>query len=192
LLRRLRLIEGIKKVFVASGIRYDLLLNDKKYCPSYMQELVKHHVSGQLKIAPEHTSGNILALMGKPAIESLLTFKNMFEKLSLASGHKQFLTYYFIAAHPGCTEQDMHALKSFTSRELKINPQQVQIFTPLPSTYSGLMYWTEFDPFTGKKIFVERDTAKKQKQKDIITEKEFRKIRELRSSLTLRRSARRM
>jgi uncharacterized radical SAM protein YgiQ len=170
LLRHLRQIEGIKKVFVASGIRYDLLLNDKKYCASFMQELVKHHVSGQLKVAPEHASAKILGLMGKPAIESLLAFKNMFEKMSMVAGHKQFLTYYFIAAHPGCTDEDMRALKSYTSRELKINPQQVQIFTPLPSTYSGLMYWTEIDPFTGKKIFVEKDINKKQRQKNIITE----------------------
>ena len=85
-----------------------------------------------------------------------------------SSGQKQFLTYYFIAAHPGCTEKDMRELKSFTTRELKINPQQVQIFTPLPSTSSGLMYFTGIDPFTGKKIFVERDTAKKQRQKDIV------------------------
>ena len=174
LLRRLRLIEGIKKVFVASGIRYDLLLNDKKYCHCYMQELVKNHVSGQLKVAPEHTSGNILALMGKPAIESFLTFKNMFEKLNLASGHKQFLTYYFIAAHPGCTEEDMRMLRAFASRELKIHPQQVQIFTPLPSTYSGLMYWTGVDPFTGRKIFVEKNIAKKQSQKDIVIGKRIK------------------
>ena len=155
-------------MFVASGIRYDLLLDDKKYCASYMQELVKHHVSGQFKVAPEHTNTNVLRLMGKPSIESLLKFKNIFEKISLASGHKQFLTYYFIAAHPGCTDEDMRELKSYTSRELKINPQQVQIFTPLPSTYSGLMYWTETDPFTGKKIFVEKDINKKQRQKNII------------------------
>jgi radical SAM superfamily enzyme YgiQ (UPF0313 family) len=85
-----------------------------------------------------------------------------------ASGQKQFLTYYFIAAHPGCTEEDMRELKSFATRELKINPQQIQIFTPLPSTYSSLMYFTEVDPFTGRKIFVEKNIAKKQRQKDIV------------------------
>lgn len=168
LLRGLRQIEGVKKVFVASGIRYDLLLADKKHCLSYMQELVMHHVSGQLKVAPEHTADNILKLMGKPEINTLLKFKDIFEKLNAASRSRQFLTYYFIAAHPGCTEEDMRNLKAFTSRELKINPQQVQIFTPLPSTYSSLMYWTEIDPFTGKKIFVEKNIAKKQKQKDIV------------------------
>jgi uncharacterized radical SAM protein YgiQ len=171
LLRRLREIKGVKKVFVASGIRYDLLLNDKKHCASYMQELVKHHVSGQLKVAPEHTEGFVLKLMGKPKMDYLLAFKNMFEKLNSQSGSKQFLTYYFIAAHPGCTEEDMRALQTFASRELKTHPQQIQIFTPAPSTYSSLMYWTGVDPFTGKKIFVEKDMNKKQRQKDIITSK---------------------
>ena len=81
------------------------------------------------------------------------------------------MTYYFIAAHPGCTEVDMRELKSFTTRELKINPQQIQIFTPLPSTYSALMYFTGIDPATGKKIFVEKNIAKKQRQKDIVVGK---------------------
>ncbi|PKN73986.1 MAG: YgiQ family radical SAM protein [Deltaproteobacteria bacterium HGW-Deltaproteobacteria-10] len=168
LLRQLRKIEGVKKVFVASGIRYDLLLADKKHCLTYMQELVRHHISGQLKVAPEHTGNNVLKIMGKPGVEDLLAFKAIFEKLNAAAGSKQFLTYYFIAAHPGCAEEDMRDLKAFTSRELKINPQQVQIFTPTPSTYSSLMYWTQIDPATGKKIFVEKDANKKQKQKDIV------------------------
>ena len=168
LLRRLRKIKGVRKVFVASGIRYDLLLADKKHCLNYMQELVAHHISGQLKVAPEHTAEKILKIMGKPGIEALLDFKAIFEKLNRDAGCRQFLTYYFIAAHPGCTDGDMRGLKAFASRQLKINPRQVQIFTPTPSTYSSLMYWTGIDPATGGKIFVERDAGKKQKQKDII------------------------
>ncbi|MEQ8181995.1 MAG: YgiQ family radical SAM protein, partial [Smithellaceae bacterium] len=156
------------KVFVASGIRYDLLLADKKHCLNYMQELVGHHISGQLKVAPEHTAGKILKIMGKPGIEALLEFKAIFEKLNRDAGCRQFLTYYFIAAHPGCTDGDMRDLKAFASRKLKIHPRQVQIFTPTPSTYSSLMYWTGIDPATGGKIFVEKDAGKKQKQKDII------------------------
>jgi uncharacterized radical SAM protein YgiQ len=171
LLNRLRKIKGVKKVFVASGIRYDLLLADKKNCLSYMQELVNYHVSGQLKVAPEHTRNNILKMMSKPRIETLLKFKTIFDKLNQVTGCKQFLTYYFIAAHPGCTDEDMLDLKTFSSKELKINPRQVQIFTPTPSTYSSLMYWTELDPETGRKIFVEKDIAKKQKQKDIIVQR---------------------
>ena len=171
LLRNLRKINGIKKVFVASGIRYDLLLGDKKHCAGYMQELVKHHISGQLKVAPEHIASNILKLMGKPQAQSLINFKHIFEKATASSGQKQFLTYYFIAAHPGCAEEDMRELKSFSGRELKTNPRQVQIFTPLPSTYSSLMYFTEIDPATGKNIFVEKRTQKKQRQKDIVAGK---------------------
>jgi uncharacterized radical SAM protein YgiQ len=170
LLQMLRKIKGIKKVFVASGIRYDLLLADKKNCTNYLQELVEHHISGQLKVAPEHTSDHVLKIMGKSPAEGLLAFKTLFEKTNSTAGSKQFLTYYFIAAHPGCTETEMRDLKTFTSRELKINPQQVQIFTPTPSTYSSLMYWTEIDPATGRNIFVEKDADKKQKQKDIIVQ----------------------
>ena len=204
LLASLREIKGVKKVFVASGIRYDLLEADKKHCHSYMQELICHHVSGQLKVAPEHTVSSVLKMMGKPQAQSLINFKQLFEKIdhgyepqsklrgtipsaasrqrrdsthqfhNKASGQKQFLTYYFIAAHPGCTEEDMRELKSFATRELKINPQQIQIFTPLPSTYSSLMYFTGVDHFTGKKIFVEKNTAKKQRQKDIVAGKTIR------------------
>jgi uncharacterized radical SAM protein YgiQ len=171
LLKNLRKINGVKKVFVASGIRYDLLFSDKKCCTSYMQELVKHHVSGQLKVAPEHTAPGVLKLMGKPQAQSLINFKQIFEKMTKASGQKQFLTYYFIAAHPGCSEEGMRELKSFAGKELKTNPRQVQIFTPLPSTYSSLMYFTEIDPFSVRKIFVEKKTEKKQRQKDIVVGK---------------------
>lgn len=168
LLKSLRNIRGVKKVFVASGIRYDLLLSDKKFCLDYMRELIKHHISGQLKVAPEHVVPTVLKIMGKPPVQALLTFKNVFEDISRASGQKQFLTYYFIAAHPGCTEDDMRSLKTFITNALRTNPQQVQIFTPLPSTYSGLMYFTQTDASTGGGIFVEKKLDKKQRQKDIV------------------------
>ena len=168
LLKNLRKIPGVKKVFVASGLRHDLVLADKKSGAAYLRELVNHHVSGQLKIAPEHSVPDVLKLMGKPSAQKLTNFKKLFEKLNEKTGKKQFLTYYFIAAHPGCTENDMRFLKSFAGRELKTNPEQAQIFTPLPSTYSALMYLTGTDPFTGKKIFVEKDTVKKQRQKNIL------------------------
>jgi len=174
LLASLRKIKGVKKVFVASGIRYDLLEADKKHCAGYMQELVCHHVSGQLKLAPEHTASSVLKMMGKPQAKFLINFKALFEKMNSGARQKQFLTYYFIAAHPGCSEDDMRSLKSFATRELKINPQQIQIFTPLPSTYSSLMYFTGIDPFTGRKIFVEKNIAKKQRQKDIVMGKKIK------------------
>lgn len=168
LLRRLRSLSGIKKVFVASGIRYDLLLADRKNGRAYLAEIVSHHVSGQLKVAPEHTATPVLAAMGKPGPEQLLAFKDLFDRQNKAAGKKQFLTYYLIAAHPGCTADDMLALKEFTGRELKINPEQVQIFTPTPSTYSSLMYYTGTDPFSGQPIFVEKDMTGKEGQKKII------------------------
>ena len=95
----------------------------------------------------------------------------MFYKHSHEAGKQQFLTYYFIAAHPGCTEKEMKELKVFASEKLKINPEQVQIFTPTPSTYSTLMYYTEKNPWTGEKIFIEKDTKRKQHQKDLVVEK---------------------
>ncbi len=169
LLSKLRRIPGIKKVFVASGLRYDLLLYDRKNGPAYLEELINHHISGQLKVAPEHTVEHILNLMKKPAGWQLIDFKNIFDQLNRKSRKKQFLTYYFIAAHPGCREHDMEVLRSFVHRELKIHPEQVQIFTPLPSTYSSVMYYTEKDPFTGKDIFVEKSVAGKEKQKRCLT-----------------------
>ena len=171
LLKEIRSIEGVKKVFVASGIRYDMLLSDQKKGTQYLQEVVEHHVSGQMKVAPEHTQDGVLKHMGKPGTQSLLEFKDMFDRNSRAAGKKQFLTYYLIAAHPGCSEEDMKDLKRFTTRKLKINPEQVQIFTPTPSTYSSLMYYTELDPFTRKPIFVEKEPHKKERQKDIVVKK---------------------
>jgi uncharacterized radical SAM protein YgiQ len=168
LLKRLRGIEGVKKVFVASGIRYDLVLADQKHGLPYLSDVVRHHTSGQMKVAPEHTQDHVLHRMGKPGTRSLLQFRDLFTKLTKAARREQYLTYYLIAAHPGCTERDMQALKRFASRHLKINPRQVQIFTPTPSTYSSLMYYTEMDPFTGKKLFVEKDPKKKARQKSIL------------------------
>jgi len=171
LLRQIRKLDGIKKVFVASGIRYDMILCDQRHGDQYLREVVNHHVSGQMKVAPEHTEDNILDHMGKPGGDSLLKFKDKFEKFNRQAGKSQYLTYYMIAAHPGCTEQDMARLKRFTSQKLRINPEQVQIFTPTPSTYSTLMYYTELDPWTHEPIFVEKDFRGKQHQKDIVTSK---------------------
>ena len=171
LLRQLRRLKGVKKVFVASGIRYDMVLGDKICGEDYLREIVDHHVSGQLKVAPEHTEEHVLDKMGKPGSESLLKFKDKFDRFSRAAGKPQFLTYYLIAAHPGSTAQDMLRLKSFASEKLHVNPEQVQIFTPTPSTYSSLMYYTELDPFTRRPLFVEKDPRRKEHQKDIITRK---------------------
>ena len=171
LLRKIWRIEGVKKVFVASGIRYDLLSSDKEYGQDYLRQVVEHHVSGQMKVAPEHTEEHVLSKMGKPGTASLVEFKQSFDRMTREAGKKQFLTYYLIAAHPGCTDEDMRSLKQFARRTLQMNPEQVQIFLPLPSTYSALMYYTGMDPFTGKQVFVERDPVKKERQKNIVVEK---------------------
>ncbi len=172
LLKKLKKIDKIKKIFIASGIRYDMILDDKRCGQLYLEEIVKDHVSGQMKIAPEHTEDKVLSLMGKQGKSLLKEFKERFYKINEKYGLKQFLTYYLIAAHPGCNEKDMLDLKRFASAELKVNPEQVQIFTPTPSTYSTLMYYTEINPFTMKKMFVEKDNGKKQKQKDIVIPQE--------------------
>jgi uncharacterized radical SAM protein YgiQ len=171
LLRKIREVDGVRKAFVASGVRYDLITADKKHGFSYLREMVKHHISGQMKVAPEHTQPRVLELMGKPGKDKLIEFKKMYDKLNKEQGKKQFLTYYLIAAHPGCSEKDMHELKRFTTNELKMNPEQAQVFTPTPGTYSSVMYYTEMDPKTRKKIFVEKDIRKKEKQKDIVIKK---------------------
>jgi uncharacterized radical SAM protein YgiQ len=171
LLRQVRQLQGVKKVFVASGLRYDMILGDALCGEAYLDEIVEHHVSGQLKVAPEHSDNNVLDLMGKPGPDSLLKFKEKFDRLSRLAGKPQFLTYYLIAAHPGCSAQDMLRLKHFTSEKLHVNPEQVQIFTPTPSTYASLMYYTELDPFTRRPVFVEKDPRRKEHQKDILTRK---------------------
>ncbi len=171
LLRKIRELPKIKKAFVASGIRYDLIEDDKKYGDEYLREIVNHHVSGQLKIAPEHTSDKVLKLMSKPSKGALLRFKKRFDDLNRESGKKQFLTYYFIAAHPGCTQSDMEELKSFVSHELKTNPEQAQIFTPTPGTVASVMYYTGVEPFSRDVVFVEKDMGKKERQKETLTTK---------------------
>ena len=156
---------------MASGIRYDLVLEDARGGDEYLREIAAHHVSGQLKVAPEHSERKVLDAMGKPGHEQLLAFKEKFDRFSKEAGLEQYLTYYLIAAHPGCTQEHMHRLKTFVSRELHISPEQVQLYTPLPSTYSALMYHTGLDPFTRKPIFVEKDDGKRERQKRIVTRK---------------------
>lgn len=171
LLRAIREIKGIKKVFIASGVRYDLVLADRTSGENYLKELLTHHLSGQLKIAPEHIEPKVLSLMGKGNHNLLSRFKKLFDRINNKKGgkHKQYLTYYFMAAHPGCQEIDMINLHNYIGRELKIRPEQVQVFIPAPSTYSALMYYTEQNPFTGEKIFVEKKIKNRDKQKKLIT-----------------------
>ncbi|MBN2545366.1 MAG: YgiQ family radical SAM protein, partial [Spirochaetes bacterium] len=168
LLTKLKSLKGIKNLFVTSGLRFDMILKDEKNSEKYMFDILNYHTSGQLKIAPEHTDDKILDLMGKSDSDTLIDFLRLFKKVNNNQKKKKYLTYYFIAAHPGCDINQMQNLKSFIVKNLKIIPKQVQIFTPGPSTYSTLMYYTEINPFNNKRIFVEKNMEKKQKQKLII------------------------
>ena len=165
LLNRIRAIPGVRKVFVNSGIRYDMILADKKRGEDYLECLVKNHVSGQMKIAPEHVSRRVLRFMGKPGPDRLLEFKKRFDDCASRCGQDLYLTYYFIAAHPGCRDEDMAELSEFCHNKLKTNPEQVQIFTPTPSTVSTMMYRTGTD-LAGKPVFCEYDQQRRHRQKD--------------------------
>lgn len=171
LLRKLSKLDGVKKVFVASGIRYDMILDDTRSGDEYLRELVGHHISGQMKVAPEHVDDQVLTLMRKPGIRYLKEFKRRFDQINAELKQKQFLTYYLIAAHPGSTLEEEVKMKQFVSRELQTHPEQVQIFTPTPSTYSTLMYYTEMNPWTGEKLFVEKNLRKKNQHKKIFARK---------------------
>ncbi len=171
LLGKLLNLQKIKKIFISSGIRHDLIMDDEKHGRNYLEKVITYHVSGQMKLAPEHSSKKILDLMGKPQIASIVKFRKEFKKITEKIKKNQFLTYYFIAAHPGCTVKDMNELNHFIEKELKINPRQVQIFTPTPSTYSTLMYYTCINPFSESKplkLFVEKTHRGKELQKKTI------------------------
>ncbi len=169
LLKKVSRVPGVKHVFVGSGIRYDMVLADKQHGMQYLRQVAAHHTSGQLKIAPEHTEPAVLKLMGKPPVRSVIEFREQFETLSKQAGKEQYLTYYLIAAYPGSSDREMRKLSEFVSQKLKIQPEQVQVFTPTPSTYASVMYYTEKDPFTGEKLFVEKDLHKKNRQKELVT-----------------------
>ena len=170
LLRKLRSLPGVRHVFVSSGVRHDLVIDDRRSGLSYLRELTAHHVSGQLKLAPEHSEERVLELMGKAGRRHLTEFKDAFDRLSREAGRRQFLTYYLMAAHPGCADEDMRKLAEFSRRELHLRPEQVQIFTPTPSTWSSVMYRTGVDPFSGRKLFVEKTDRGRQRQKNIVAE----------------------
>jgi uncharacterized radical SAM protein YgiQ len=165
LLQALAKLPGVRKVFVGSGLRYDMVVSDKVNGKSYLEQLLIRNTSGQFKIAPEHSQDHILELMGKPDRLCLARFLKMTKQVRDKQISNVFVTYYLMAAHPGCTLADMQALRDFCRHSLNLIPEQVQIFTPTPSTFSTLMYATGYDPFSGREIFVEKKTAEKLKQK---------------------------
>jgi uncharacterized radical SAM protein YgiQ len=168
LLQALRRLPGVRKVFVRSGLRHDLVLADKRYGRNYLLALLRQHVSGQLKIAPEHIEEEVLQCMGKPGRESLEAFLELFRQVGREQAARAYLTYYLLAAHPGCTLAHMQALRKYAQSTLRLLPEQVQIFTPTPSTFSTLMYHTQTDPFTRARVYVERSPRGKQAQKEAV------------------------
>ncbi len=165
LLRALRQIPKIKKVFIRSGIRFDYLIADPN--DTFFKELVRHHVSGQLKVAPEHCSAAVLAAMGKPTIETYLKFKKRFYELTKSEGKEQFLVPYLMSSHPGSTMKDAIELSVFLKRE-GMRPEQVQDFYPTPGTVSTCMYYTGLDPITMQPIYVARTPAEKAEQRALL------------------------
>ena len=151
LLRTLRKMEGIKKVFIRSGIRYDYLMYDKN--DEFLHELIKHHVSGQLKVAPEHIADATLAAMNKPPFDVYLRFKDKFDAINKKLGKKQYLVPYLISSHPGCTLKDAIRLARYL-KSIGYMPEQVQDFYPTPSTKSTCMYYTGINPDTMRPVYV--------------------------------------
>ena len=165
LLRKLRNLPKVKKVFIRSGIRFDYLLEDKN--DDFFKELVKYHVSGQLKVAPEHCSAAVLDMMGKPHIESYIKFSKKYYKYTNQINKEQYLVPYLMSSHPGSTINDAIELALFLKKE-KIHPEQVQDFYPTPGTISTCMYYTELDPYTMKPVYVPKSPEDKAMQRALL------------------------
>ena len=165
LLRKLRALPGVKKVFVRSGIRFDYLLEDKD--DAFFRELVEHHVSGQLKVAPEHISDTVLERMGKPRRSVYERFVKQYERINEKLGKKQFLVPYLMSSHPGSTLKEAVELAEYL-RDLNYMPEQVQDFYPTPSTLSTVMYYTGIDPRDKSKVYVCRNPHEKAMQRALI------------------------
>lgn len=165
LLRKLREIPGVKKVFIRSGIRFDYLMSDKD--ETFFNELVKYHISGQLKVAPEHCSNNVLGYMGKPDFSIYKKFKKKYEELNKKNGKKQFIVPYLMSSHPGSTLKDALELSLYIKRE-GLHPEQVQDFYPTPGTISTCMYYSGLDPMTLKEVYVAKDPKDKAMQRALL------------------------
>lgn len=165
LLRRLRAIKGIKKVFVRSGLRFDYIMLDKD--DTFLKELVANHVSGQLKVASEHCSDAVLDAMGKPHIEVYERFVKKFYQCTKQAGKEQYLVPYLMSSHPGSTIRDAVALSLFLKKN-HMHPEQVQDFYPTPGTISTCMFYTGVDPLTGKEIYVPKTEREKRRQRALL------------------------
>lgn len=165
LLRKLRELPKVKKVFIRSGIRFDYLIHDKD--ESFFRELVQHHVSGQLKVAPEHVADSVLVRMGKPENDVYRRFTARYQELNRACGKNQFLVPYLMSSHPGSTMKEAVQLAEYL-RDLGYMPEQVQDFYPTPSTISTCMYYTGVDPRTMEKVYVPVNPHEKAMQRALI------------------------
>ena len=173
LLRRLRSIPKVKKVFVRSGIRYDAVLADRK--SGFIRELCEHHVSGQLKVAPEHVSEEVLRLMGKPGKAVYEEFVQRFHEANEELGKEQYLVPYLMSSHPGSTLKEAIELAEYV-RDMGVNPEQVQDFIPTPGTLSTCMYYTGLDPHTMKEVYIPRSMHEKAMQRALIQYRSPRNI----------------
>ena len=165
LLRKLRNIPGVKKVFVRSGIRYDYMLEDKNQ--DFFAELVKYHISGQLKVAPEHCIDSVLDYMGKPHIDVYERFMDKYRRLNDRYSKEQYIVPYLMSSHPGSTLQDAVALAEYLNRKGR-QPEQVQDFYPTPGTISTCMYYTGLDPITMKPVYVAKSYREKAMQRALL------------------------
>ncbi len=165
LLRKLRKVTGVKRVFVRSGIRYDYLLYDQD--DSFFTELCKHHISGQLKVAPEHISDHVLKYMGKPGQKVYEAFSQKYYAVNEKLGKKQFLVPYLMSSHPGSRLKDAIALAEYL-RDHRLNPEQVQDFYPTPGSLSTCMYYTGIDPRTMEEVYVPKTFEEKQMQRALL------------------------
>lgn len=165
ILRELRKLDGIKKVFIRSGIRFDYLIEDQS--DEFFEELVKYHISGQLRVAPEHCSTAVLDRMGKPHIETYKKFCDKFYKLTGRMSKDQYIVPYLMSSHPGSTLKDAVELALFCKRE-NIHPKQVQDFYPTPGTISTCMFYTGIDPYTMKEVYVPKTEEEKSMQRALL------------------------
>lgn len=164
-LRNIRQLPGIKKVFVRSGLRYDYIMYDKD--PTFLKELVEHHISGQLKVAPEHVDDCVLQYMGKPSRSLYDSFVATYKAVNKKLGKEQFLVPYLMSSHPGSTLDSAIKLASYL-KEQNIRPEQVQDFYPTPGTASTCMYYTGIDPFTKEEVYVPKSRSEKAMQRALL------------------------
>ena len=169
LLRKLKRLPGVKKVFVRSGIRFDYVMQETD--DTFLSELCRDHISGQLRVAPEHVSNNVLRAMGKPPHAVYEKFCKRYEKVNKRTGKKQYVVPYFMSSHPGSTLKDAIELAEYI-RDLGYMPEQVQDFYPTPSTISTCMYYTGLDPRTMEPIYVPKSSHEKAMQRALIQYRE--------------------